>query len=71
MTTAGTSGDGAGSGCAIINQTVTGWSGTNTITVIPSSSPIFYRLYGPGSTKILGFKNSGTNLVINYKWQTP
>jgi hypothetical protein len=53
------------------NQTVTGWSGTNTITLPAPSSATYYRLYGPGSSKILGYKMSGTNLVITYRCQSP
>jgi len=62
------------SGSAVgFNQTVTGWSGTgtNTVTLPAPSSSTYYRLYGPGSTKILGCKISGTNLVLTCRWQTP
>ena len=59
-----------GSG-APLNLAVTGWSGTNTVTLTPAGSPMFYRLYGPGSTQILGYKKSGSNLVITYRCQTP
>jgi hypothetical protein len=59
-----------GSG-APLNLAVTGWSGTNTVTLTPAGSPTYYRLYGPGSSQILGYKKSGANLVITYRCQTP
>jgi hypothetical protein len=55
----------------VLNQVVTGWSGTNTITFAAPSSATYYRLYGPGSTKILSCQKSGTNLVLTYRWQNP
>jgi hypothetical protein len=59
------------SGSSGFNQTVTGWSGTNTITLPAPSSATYYRLSGPGSSKILSYKQSGTNLVITYRCQSP
>jgi hypothetical protein len=70
VTTVGTNGDNTNT-CAIINQTVTGLSGTNTITVTPGSSPMFYRLSGPGSSQIMNCTKSGANLAITYRWQAP
>ena len=71
ITTSNAAGDGSGS-CAVLNQTVTSLSGTNTLTVIPGSSPKFYRMSGgPGSNQILSCTKSGANLAITYRWQNP
>jgi hypothetical protein len=71
IATSNAPGDNSGA-CAIMNQTVTSLSGTNTITVTPGSSPAFYRLSGgPGSSKILSCTKSGANLAITYRWQNP
>jgi hypothetical protein len=53
----------AGGSGAIHNYTVTG----GTLTVPISSSPKYYRLYGPRSTKFLSMTQVGSNLVITYQ----
>jgi hypothetical protein len=56
----------------VLNVAITGWGlSTNTFTVTPGSSPTFYRLLGPGSSKILSYKKSGSNLSVTYQCQVP
>jgi len=51
----------------IHNYTVTGGTLTLPLSAISSSSPKYYRLYGPRSTRFLSTTQAGPNLVITYQ----